>query len=63
MIASIIRCGINALDGMAELAEDDQMITESVQEHPQGLQHITVGLSLPVTTLAELEQEHRDDAA
>ena len=63
MIASIIRRGIDTLDTrMAELGEDDQMITEPgpVSDHPQ---HITVGASLPITTLAELEREHRDDTA
>ena len=60
MIASIMRRGIDALDSVAELSEDNRMITETVSEDPQ---HITVGSSLPVTTLAELEWEHRDDEA
>jgi hypothetical protein len=61
VIASIIRRGIDALDSaMAELSEDDHLITESASEHSQ---HIAVGSSLPVTTLAELERMHRDDEA
>jgi len=61
VIASIIRRGIDALDStMAELSEDGCVITEPILEHSQ---HIAVGSSLPVTTLAELERSHRDDEA
>jgi hypothetical protein len=70
VIASIIWRGIDALDiRVAKLNQDSDNHMNTVDEpdsdsegskHPQ---HITVGSSLPTTTLAELEQEHRDDEA
>ena len=73
MIASIIRRGIDALDiSVAEAAEfskdsesDDRMDTdpEPDSEGSKHSQRITVGSSLPITTLAELEREHGDDEA
>ena len=62
MITLIIQCEIKALDTMAELSdsEDAQLITKSASEQ---FQHITVGLPLPLMTLAEIEQNHQDDIA
>ena len=65
MITSIIWCGIDALGfSVAELSKysesDKHMNTESGSKHSQ---QITVGSSLPINTLAELEQEHGDDEA
>ena len=71
MIASIIWRGIDALDisvakiNDSESESDGRLNTEpdsEGSEHPQ-LERITVGSSLPITTLAELEREHRDDEA
>jgi len=60
VIASIIRRGIDTLDSMSELSEDDTITAKPISE---GSGHITVGSSLPVATLAELEREHREDEA
>ena len=65
MITSIIWCGIDALGfSVVELSKysesDEHMNTESGSKHSQ---HITVESSLPINTLAELEQEHGDDEA
>lgn len=72
MIASIIWRGIDALDISVADSEindpesDGRLNTEpdnsEGSEHPQ-LERITVGSSLPITTLGELEREHRDDEA
>ena len=48
------------MDAAAEPSEDDGLISESASEQHQ---RITVGSSLPVTTLAEIERNHRDDTA
>jgi hypothetical protein len=73
MIASIIWRGIDALDiSVAELNQDsDDHVTvnsNTVNNVPDSEaskqpQRITVGSSLPITTLAELEREHGDDEA
>jgi hypothetical protein len=66
VIASIIRRGINAFDNSVadlELISKDSESDEPDSEGSKYLQRITVGSSLPVTNLAELERAHGDDEA
>jgi hypothetical protein len=66
VIASIIWRGIDAMDSVAKLNQDSDDHVDSDEpdlEASKHSQHITVGSSLPVTTLAELEREHGDDEA
>jgi hypothetical protein len=57
---------IDAMDiSVAEHSKDgdDHLNTEPNSEGSKDPQHITVGSSLPITTLAELERKHSDDEA
>jgi hypothetical protein len=63
VIASIIWRGIDALDTMAKLSNSEDNLIQVTEPISGDLRHITVGSSLPVTTLVELEREHRGDEA